>query len=113
MYVLVSIIGPIIEMIREKKINIVFISITGMFRLSPHFCFIISFICDLFVACNDSWMFYHYGNSGSRTRRDLQSYKDNPSNSLLTVSRRYFHGCTFFELLCSVSLSNVLLLATI
>ena len=27
-----------------------------LFLLSPHLCFIIGFICDLFVARNDSWM---------------------------------------------------------
>ena len=32
-----------------------------------------------------------------------------PSNSLLTVPRRYFHCGTFCSMLCSVSLSNVLL----
>ena len=26
-----------------------------LFLLSPHFCFIIDFICDLSIACNDSW----------------------------------------------------------
>ena len=26
-----------------------------LFLLSPHLCFIIGFICDLFVARNDSW----------------------------------------------------------
>ena len=27
-----------------------------LFLLSPHFCVIIGFICDLYVARNDSWM---------------------------------------------------------
>ena len=27
----------------------------NIFLLSPHLCFIIGFICDLFVARNDSW----------------------------------------------------------
>ena len=27
-----------------------------LYLLSPHLCFIIGFICDLFVARNDSWM---------------------------------------------------------
>ena len=27
-----------------------------LFLLNPCLCFIVGFICDLFVACNDSWM---------------------------------------------------------
>ena len=29
-----------------------------LFLLSPHLCFIIGFVCDSFVARNDSWMSY-------------------------------------------------------
>ena len=34
----------------------IFSCLDTLFLLSPHLCFIIGFVCDLFVARNDSWM---------------------------------------------------------